>query len=232
MKRANVIMGIMKKRDEAGFTITELMFAMTFIAFIMLFTVMVLLQLMSIYNKGIAMAQINQTGRQLADDMKSEVRFAPPSTAVYNEAARRLCVGGSSYLWNTEADREGNKVKNYFSSGDSAVQSETRLGIVRIADQDKIYCTTTNKMPAINQTDMTILAGRNIGILEFKVEIPDPNDMKDSFIKIHMVLSTSGSNKPEKDASGNWKCFSGGSSNPYCAFGEFNNTVYMRGGQQ
>lgn len=213
---------------QNGFTIIELMFAMTFIAFIMLFTVLVLVQMMNMYNKGVAMSQINQTGRQLGDDLSAQARFSSSDSVVYNQSSRRLCVGGFSYLWNMDSDRsDASTVRNYFNGESGDAKKTTRLGLVKISDSSSEYCSNTSKMPNSNQSGMVILSGRNVSILEFAVDVPSA----DSFISVHMVLATPGANKPVLSG-GVWKCLGSGGgndSNPYCAFGEFNNLVYMRG---
>ncbi len=214
-RRANGIIGdSMKKQRETGFTLVELSLAMTFLAFIMVFVVVVLIQIMNIYNKGIAMTQINQTGRQVADDLNSSVRFATPGSVTYLAANNRLCTGQVSYLWNIDGG-----TTNTFSDNSA-------IGVVRIRDSVSDYCNDVNLKPSLTNTNVTVLSGPSVGILEFTV------DTAPSFIRINMVLSTSGNNKPVY-SSGKWSCLgSGGSgSNPYCAFANFDNTIYMRGGQ-
>lgn len=53
------------KKHNEGFTLIELMLAMAFISFLLLFMVAAILQVTRLYVKGSAIRQINQTGRQL-----------------------------------------------------------------------------------------------------------------------------------------------------------------------
>ena len=215
-ERANGTMVAMEKQREKGFTLVELTLAMSFLAFIMVFVVIVLLQIMNIYNKGLAMTQINQTGRQLSDDINSSIRFAQPSTVTYLSASNRLCTGDVSYLWNVNGGTTN-------SFGDTT----TELGVVRVKDSVSAYCSNTSLKPNIADSKVSVLAGPSVSVLGFTVS------KSPSFVKILAVLSTSGNNKPVLSGS-NWTCLGSGggtTSNPYCAFATFDNTIYMRGGQ-
>lgn len=216
LQRANGTIATMKKQREAGFTLVELTLAMAFLAFIMVFVVVVLLQIMNIYNKGIAMTQINQTGRQLSDDITSSIRFAQPSTVTYLSASNRLCTGDVSYIWNVNGGTTN-------SFGDTT----NALGVVRVKDSTSDYCNNTSLKPNLADAKVTVLAGPSVSVLGFTVS------KSPSFVKIVSVLSTSGNNKPVLNG-GNWTCLGSGGgsgSNPYCAFATFDNTIYMRGGQ-
>lgn len=211
-----------------GFTIIELMLAMTFLAFIMVFVMTVLIQLMNIYNKGLAMAQINQTGRQIYDDISDKSRFSSADSVIFDNVNRRLCMGGTSYLWNTDSDRSSGNIKNHYSDESNAnAINITNLGIVRVSDAKANYCSDVSLMPNRSSSDVSLLAGRNVSVLNFSVENISQSDL----LKINMVLSTSGNNKPSNKGDG-WKCLDSVSNtpNPYCSFGEFNFLIYMRGG--
>ena len=216
MKRANGIMvHIMRERKSKGFTLLELTFAMSFLAFVMVFVVVVLMQIMNIYNKGVAMTQINQTGRQLADDLNTSVRFASSAAVDFQADSKRLCTGQVSYIWNSGADA----AINTFSDGSA-------LGIVRVKDPSSNYCSDTSLKPSAIDTNVSVLAGPSVSVLEFTVTKTSDT------VRVVSVLSTSGVNKPIQ-TDGKWTCLgSGGSgSNPYCSFTRFDNTIYMRGGR-
>lgn len=216
LQHANDTMVNMEKQRDRGFTLVELTLAMSFLAFIMVFVVVVLLQIMNIYNKGMAMTQINQTGRQLTDDISSSVRFAQSSTVTYQSANNRLCTGEVSYIWNINGGTTN-------SFGDTT----TAMGVVRVKDSVSAYCNDVSLKPNLADSKVTVLAGPSVSVLEFTVS------KSSSFVRIVAVLSTSGNNKPTQSG-GKWTCLGSGggsSSNPYCSFATFDNTIYMRGGQ-
>lgn len=216
VEHANGIMvNMMKERKNKGFTLLELTLAMSFLAFVMIFVVVVLMQIMNIYNKGIAMTQINQTGRQLADDLNTSVRFASSDTVSFQPDSKRLCTGQVSYIWNAGTD-----TVNTFSDN-------TRISVVRVKDTSSNYCSDTSLKPNITDPNVSVLAGAGVSVLEFTVT------KTSNLVRIVSVLSTSGVNKPVQNDDGKWTCVgSGGAgSNPYCSFTKFDNIVYMRGGR-
>ena len=98
-----------------GFTLIELMLAMTFIAFLLVAIAMVTVQISNIYNKGITLREVNQAGRSVADEIQrsisSSIPFdvtpkvdASPATAaskyVVRDGGGRLCLGQYTYAWN------------------------------------------------------------------------------------------------------------------------------------
>jgi len=188
----------------------------------------VLLQLMNIYNKGVAMAQINQTGRQLYDDMSDKARFTDSKSVIYNQEYRRLCAGGSTYLWNTENDRSSRAIKNHYADEVNANSiNATNISVMRVADPKASYCADVNLMPDRSSADASLLAGGNVSVLAFTIDQTVPQDL----IKMRVVISTSGGNKPTENE-GSWRCLDAGTNsyNPFCYFGEFNFLIYTRGG--
>ena len=215
VKQANGIMvSIMRERKNKGFTLLELAFAMSFLAFIMVFVVVVLMQIMNIYNKGVAMTQINQTGRQLADDLNTSVRFASSAAVDFQSDGKRLCTGQVSYIWNSGAD-----TVNTFSDGSA-------IGVVRVKDSSSTYCSDTSLKPSATDSNVSVLAGASVSVLEFTVI------KTSSLVRVVSILSTSGANKPIQ-TDGKWTCLGSGGSgvNPYCSFTRFDNVIYMRGGR-
>lgn len=215
MKDVNAIIDHMKTPRERGFTMVELSLAMSFLAFIMIFVVIVLLQLMNIYNKGIAMSQINETGRQIADDISNYIKFAKADSIVYAEGGERLCTGQVSYLWN----KDGSST-NKFSDGSS-------FSMVRVDDNGAAYCSDLAKRPSASDSGTTILTGSAVSILSLTVS------QYGSILQMKLVLSTAGDNKPVQKDDSSWTCVGSGggsSNNPYCFYATFDNTVYTRGG--
>ena len=81
---------------ESGFTVIELTLAMAFLAFIMLFTTLTIIQMMRTYDKGLTIKQINQSGRTLVEDLSRSVSAGVASdinTSYIDQG--RLCVGNA-----------------------------------------------------------------------------------------------------------------------------------------
>ena len=130
------------KRTQ-GFTLIELMLAMTFIAILLLGIAMTIIQIGNIYNKGITVKEINQAGRSIGDDVKRTTAAAPSINLVTdyatNSAGGRFCAGNYSYIWNTAKALENNdaNLTTYQSTPSKQVH------FVKVPDTSKIYCAKT-----------------------------------------------------------------------------------------
>ena len=61
---------------QRGFTLIELMLAMTFISVLLLAIAMTIIQIGNIYNKGTTVKEINQAARAIADDVSRSASAA------------------------------------------------------------------------------------------------------------------------------------------------------------
>lgn len=131
------------KRSE-GFTLIELMLAMTFIAALLLAIAMTIIQIGTIYNKGTVLKEINQSGRSIGDDVKRTAAAAPTinltTDYVTSSAGGRLCFGTYSYVWNTAYAIEHNdsNVTKYQSA------PTNQIHLVKVPDIAKLYCAKTS----------------------------------------------------------------------------------------
>src|ERR1044071_8859022 len=104
--------------NTSGFTLVELMLAMTFISLLLIAIALTTIQISNIYNKGITLREVNQAGRSLSDELQRNVSNAVPfdvtpkagnaplsskyvvHTGSGNTGGGRLCLGDYSYVWN------------------------------------------------------------------------------------------------------------------------------------
>lgn len=88
-------------RLSGGFTIIELMLALVFVAFILVFMALTLVQMMRIYDKAISMRQVNQAGRTITEDISESMRAQLPEKITTDfVSSGLLCVGSTVYRWN------------------------------------------------------------------------------------------------------------------------------------
>ena len=91
-------------KTHKGFTLIELMLAMTFISVLLLAIAMTIIQVGAIYNKGVALKDINQSGRGISDDISRTVAaseaFSLTTDYVTGTDGGRVCLGSYSYIWN------------------------------------------------------------------------------------------------------------------------------------
>lgn len=125
---------------NTGFTLIELMLAMTFISVLLLAIALSIIQIGNIYNKGITIKEINQASRAIADDLSRSASEAQaltlPDNLRSNAVSGRLCFGNYSYIWNTTEGIEQKSPNLMRYEDDNAKE----LRLVKIADSSKIYC--------------------------------------------------------------------------------------------
>lgn len=93
----------------AGFTMVELMLAMSFVSALLVAIVMTTMQVSHIYNRGLTLREVNQAGRAVLEDMQNTVAVAAPFSVdtasattryVDRPGGGRLCTGKYTYAWN------------------------------------------------------------------------------------------------------------------------------------
>src|SRR5688572_27160282 len=121
---------------QHGFTLVELMIALAFTAFILIFATTAVIQVMQTYNKGVAIKQINQAGRTTLEEMVRYLRTADPGVVDVGVAAsqHRACFGGVSYVWNLYNTPDASA--NRYDDGGP-------LTFARVNDASRAMCTPT-----------------------------------------------------------------------------------------
>jgi Flp pilus assembly pilin Flp len=201
------------RREESGFTLVELTLSTAFIAFILIFMLATMLQVMSNYNKGLAVKQINQSARTAVEEMSRLI--AGTDTSVINTAYLangRVCFGGVSYVWNDKGAST-----NKYTSGSS-------FTMVRVNDTGGALCAAA--LPAVNANNATELLSSNIWVQQVDVAVSSNQKLVD----ITMSLSTASPNQPTgTDATLGTIC-DGSKDSQYCAIATFKTTVATKNG--
>lgn len=198
---------MIRHKQQQGFTIIELMLAMTGISFLLLFVIYSILHMTNLYSKGIAIRQISQIGRQVSDEITRELRYGGAPKAL--TANNRLCVGTKSYIWNQRGTLETNPVANKTASG-------TVVGLVRLNDPS--YCDAPLKSVPDGTTEVL---GNVAVLMDMSIEEPV---LGSGIYELSMVLGTA--TYPPVLIGTNYQCDSEGG--PFCAVGEFEVTTYAR----
>jgi prepilin-type N-terminal cleavage/methylation domain-containing protein len=153
-----------------GFTIIELMLAMSFVAVLMVSVAFLIIRVTAIYQKGLTIRSINQVGRNLTSDFIRAVADSPvddslssrdayyyslPSTGTQMQGA--FCTGKNSYLWNTgTAINTGKRVRFKNAKG----TFDFRL--LRLDDAGRVACEKLKELGASgNVIDFSTLSGSN-----------------------------------------------------------------------
>ncbi len=196
----------MTDRKQPGFTLIELMLSMAFIAFLILFSVGAIWQIMRLYAKGSSISHINQSGREVVDHVSRSMRYAAPATG-----NQRLCVNGVSYVWNISGASTVNKFTN---------PNDGTLKLVTLDDPAGRWCRGNNDIPRKDARDV-LSPELNIYGLSVK-SIGNSLGLWD----ISLTIGTSGDNAPRM-IDGRLQC---DPNNQFCAFGNFDTSVYSKGG--
>ena len=145
-------------KNKQGFTIIELMLAMTFVSFLLLGIAMTIIQVGAIYNKGTTTKEINQASREINEDLRRNISAAGPidiaTNYVLNPASSpseaeasggRLCLGSYSYIWNyakavqTKTAANANTYVTKYESIPSQ-PNPTTFQLIKVPDPGSIYC--------------------------------------------------------------------------------------------
>ena len=130
-----------------GFTLIELMLAMTFVSFLLLAIAMTVIQVGNIYSRGMMLKDVNQTARDISADFIRSMGgsgYINPSTDFKQvtssglKVGGRVCLGTVSYVWNYGEARQRNHADLVKDSHGNAV------GLVKIVDPTKKYCTVVS----------------------------------------------------------------------------------------
>ncbi len=130
-----------KHSIRAGFTIIELMLAMTFVSFLLMAVALITVQVGNTYNRGLTIKSVNQAGRDVSDSLRRDIRAAKHSdirfvaqTTAGAQNLNRLCLGHVSYIWNYGRAIYENSARTYSDNGRPIV-------LARVNDASGAYCT-------------------------------------------------------------------------------------------
>lgn len=130
-------------KNKSGFTIIELTLAMSFVAVLLLIITTTTLQVANIYNKGVTIKQINQSGRYLSDEVVRVVNSATPfdltsDHLVNTSSGGRLCTGDYSFIWNYGDAL--NIINNTQTNKYTNPNTSTAIKFVKVYDPNSDYC--------------------------------------------------------------------------------------------
>lgn len=203
---------VAKKRQQ-GFTIIELMLAMSFIAVLLIAIAMTIVQIGSIYNKGLTLKEVNQTGRDLAEDIRRTIAIGGEVNLAndYREVIQgtqlvggRLCLGSSSYVWNYASAIETNNARLIkYPTG----TQPGAIRLVKVPDGAKAYCAVNGSgqliIPNLVATDVEesrelLRSGdRTLSLHAFKITTSDNASNATTGQRLYRVTFTVGTERTE-----------------------------------
>lgn len=199
---------------QSGFTLVELTISLSFVAFILLFVVFAMVQVMRNYSKGITLKEINQSARTIVEDMSRSARATKASAINVSQLANgRLCLGSVSYVWNVQGG-----TSNKYLNG-------SPVTFARATDPSGALCGAGS--PPVDPSVSTAILSNLVWVQSVGMTLSTDQ----ALATITLKLSTSGSNAPTVNDPVLGLICSGNINGHYCAVANFSTTVTVRNGQ-
>lgn len=216
--------------DKSGFTLVELMLAMTFISILLVGIAMTTIQISRIYNKGLTLREVNQAGRTVSDELQRTIASSTPFDAdpasptsryIVRPGGGRLCVGRYSYTWNYGSAIVGGAgapaVFNLYQDNNEPVR------FAKVDDPSASLCLDPNLRVNRNQATELLSAGdRDLVVHAFAVT-RGSSDV-DIGQALYAVTMTIGTNDQQQLVTNDTSCkppAQGVGNEDYCAVNQF-----------
>ncbi len=217
---------------KSGFTLIELMLSMAFVSILLLAIAMTVIEMSSIFNKGLTLKEVNQVGRSITGELKStiaatspfNIKAGPSSRYIIQDWGGRLCVGQYSYIWNYgKAISTGDITRlNVYSD------SSNILRFVKAIDPNASYCTDiTKKVVSADAVELLNVSEHDLSIHSFLISTSDSATDLKTEQQLYNVEFTIGTNNQDAltNGSGTWQCKAPGQVGAdltYCSLSTFN----------
>lgn len=159
--------------NKKGFTIIELMLAMTFVSFLLLAVAMTIIQIANVYNRGTTLKEVNQAGSAIETELKRAISNTQPfdisSRYVENSRGGRLCTGQYSFVWNYGSNlSSGPGSRNRYSD-----TAEPVVKFIKVSDPGASYCSTNNtvinNIDFSKSTELLDIGEHNLALHDFSI---------------------------------------------------------------
>lgn len=222
------------RKSKSGFTIIELTLAMTAISVLMLILVLSTMQLVSIFNKGITLKRVNQSGRTVGAELQNSLRHANPaqldvrkSTLSGRVVIDGVCIGNTSYIWNIYVSDPSNPSNQLSTS--IRYDDGSRVGLAKVADPSMQVCKNLDDSSyRVPKNASKELIGDGLVVREPTSVALTPGGGGGRLVSVTFTLSTDNIEDID-DSTGRSTC-SGGQVHDFCALNTFLVTAYARGG--
>jgi len=196
----------MSRDKQQGFTLIELLLAMTFISMLLLAIALTILQIRSIYNRGMIVKEVNQVGRGFSSELQNGVSASAPFSIDQAAGSRyfqqgnwggRLCLGQYSYIWNYGSVLQpGSSSTRNLYTGESSLVSTGSIRFVKVYDTAASYCTNLNQTvnPA-NATELLNVGDHSLAVHNFSIATYATADDTRTGQRVYMITFTVGTNE-------------------------------------
>ncbi len=232
-----------EQRLSRGFTITELSIAMSLFSVLLFILVISAVNFTNIYNKGITLKRVNQSGGNIAKELQtnlgrsSEVQIkkdAGPGNRVIG-----VCAGDYSFVWSVYPSGAG--------SGNQAPiigltysDDTTPLYFAKVEDPAREMCSSAPPKPYKGDCPSPLNCYSSTELLGDGLVIRDPGtaanpggldvilNEEGKLVTVVYTISTNGGEDIISDATNRSTC-QGGATDTFCALNTFVVTSYSKG---
>lgn len=189
--------GTIRNMRQTGFTLVELMLAMVFVSGLLLAIALLTIQVLNIYTKGVTIAAVDSAGQVITKELRDAVNSAAPGNvkAVSTSTAGRLCVDGTSYIWNTgDTLNNATATANKYRSG----TDPRNIRFAKVLDSGQTLCTAGNLTPDIDRSKSTELLSavdRNLAIRSLAITSTNPTPSGQVIYTFRLTLGTNDINQ-------------------------------------
>lgn len=203
-----------RNKKDNGFTIVELLFAMSFITVLLIIAMISSLNIMRTYNKGLVLKQVNQSGRAIGTEMQRSLKAAQPPIEGNKVAEGRLCLGAYSYIWSV-----GGRDPYRYDNGD-------RIGFAKVSDSTGTICSEAT--PTVARADaVELLEGSTSTLAVQSASLATPASANGYYL--YSFTFTLGTDDAELLNDDRDACRVDESSKEFCALNRFRITASARG---
>ena len=191
---------------KQGFTLIELMLAMTFISILLLSITMVGIQAGRMYSRGVVLRDVNQAGRDISDMFRRDFLQANAGKINItglrvpnneNWTTGRLCLGAHSYVWNNPKYLDD---PSLLGANRLFKVDGNPINLVRVVDADGGLCKRDGSGKYPEMVDMakssnllrSISSGDgSIGVHNVTLEKITSDNSREALYKLTFTLGTS-----------------------------------------
>lgn len=188
----------MRAKSNRGFTLVELMLAMSFLSMLLLAIALLIIQIVSIYTKGVTLGAVDQAGqivsseiqRTLNESSADDIKIVKISDNVgKTQTGIRICNGTISYVTNFATVYNNDNLKKYANKYQDSGSTDIRF--VKVNDSGASLCQQlgSGEYPNVSQ-GTELLAGIERDVLIHAMYVISNDVGSQSIYTIHMVIGT------------------------------------------
>lgn len=207
-----------------GFTLVEMLLAMTFLSILLISITLLIMQVVKTYDRGTTLRAVEQSGVAIADELRRAINqaenidFTGVGELDGKPLGGRLCTGARTYAWNY-----GNTIRNageapYAGANTYDTGSDPRnLRFVVVSDAGGQLCQDTNaQIPRADARELLQVSDRDVVLHDFAL-IAGHADIQ----AITMIVGTNGGEEVIDDRN----CTVAEGVSEFCAVNTFEFTV-------